>query len=167
MPANQLCNRLITEYGDTILRMCFLYLKDYYLAEDAAQETFVKAVQAYDSFKHKSSEKTWLIKIAVNCCKNMMRTRWFRLDYTNLEQHPELTSQQNLIEELILKDTISNAIMELNVLDREIIILHYYEDLSLKEIGSIIGKSENSIIQRLNRARKKLRNILKEDELWL
>ena len=50
-------------------RMCYLYLKDYYLAEDATQETFIKAMKSYDSFLHNSNEKTWLIRIAINSCK--------------------------------------------------------------------------------------------------
>ncbi|MBE5957199.1 MAG: sigma-70 family RNA polymerase sigma factor [Lachnospiraceae bacterium] len=165
MPANKLCNRLINEYGNTIFRMCYLYLKDYHLAEDAAQETFLRAVRAYDSFVHKSSEKTWLIKIALNCCKNIMRTRWFRFDFANIEDHPDFADKKNQIDEIILKDAISSAIMKLPILDREIILLYYYEELSLKEMSSIIGKSESAAMKRLSRARKKIKDILKEELL--
>ena len=66
MPAEQFLERLMDEYGNTVLRMCYLYLKDYQLAEDAVQETFIKAMKSYESFEHKSSEKTWLIRIAIN-----------------------------------------------------------------------------------------------------
>lgn len=58
MPADQNLERMMKEYGDAILRMCFLYLKDYQLAEDAVQETFIKAMKSYDAFEHRSSEKT-------------------------------------------------------------------------------------------------------------
>ena len=67
MPAESFLERLMKEYGDTLLRMRYLYLKDYYLAQDAVQETFLKAMKAYGSFEHKASEKTWLTRIAVNC----------------------------------------------------------------------------------------------------
>ena len=50
MPADQNLERMMKEYGDAILRMCFLYLKDYQLAEDAFQETFIKAMKSYDAF---------------------------------------------------------------------------------------------------------------------
>ena len=66
MPAEQILEHLMNEYGDTILRMCYLYLKDYQLAEDAVQETFLKALKHYGSFQHQCSEKTWLIRIAIN-----------------------------------------------------------------------------------------------------
>ena len=89
MPTDQYLERLMQEYGDSIFRMCYLYLKDYHLAEDAVQETFIKAMKSYDSFAHKSSEKTWLIRIAINTCKNIMRNRWFQIIQNNLEDHIE------------------------------------------------------------------------------
>ena len=49
MPAEQILERLMREYGDSVFRMCYLYLKDYYLAEDATQETFIKAMKSYGS----------------------------------------------------------------------------------------------------------------------
>jgi RNA polymerase sigma factor (sigma-70 family) len=69
MPANEKLEELMNKYGDSIFRMCFLYLRDYHLAEDATQETFIKAMKSYDSFEHNSSEKTWLIRIAINVCQ--------------------------------------------------------------------------------------------------
>ena len=92
MSAKQVIERLIMEYGDAILRMCYLYLKDYHLAEDAAQETFIKAMKHYESFHQKSSEKTWLTRIAINCCKNMMRMNWFRLGRGYLEEDVQVSA---------------------------------------------------------------------------
>ena len=69
MPAEPFLERLMNTYGDELLRMCFLYLKDYQLAEDAVQDTFLKAMKSYQFFQHQSSEKTWLTRIAINCCK--------------------------------------------------------------------------------------------------
>lgn len=161
MPAEQEIERMITEYGDAVLRMCYLYLKDYHLAEDAAQETFIKALKHYDSFHRKSSEKTWLTKIAINCCKNIMRMNWFRLGRWKLEENMQ-TVVTDPIENVLERDSITRAIQSMEVQDREVIILYYYQELSMKEIAQVIGKSENLTIQRVNRARKKLRKILME-----
>ncbi|MBC8628811.1 MULTISPECIES: sigma-70 family RNA polymerase sigma factor [Lachnospiraceae] len=161
MPAEQGMERLIIEYGDTVLRMCFLYLKDYHLAEDAAQETFIKAMKHYDSFNRKSSEKTWLTRIAINCCKNIMRMNWFRLGRGQLEENIQ-TVATDPIEKVLERDGITRAIQSMEVQDRELIILYYYQELSMKEIAQVIGKSENVTIQRVNRARKKLKKILME-----
>lgn len=161
MPAESFLERLMNEYGDTLLRMCYLYLKDYQLAEDAVQETFIKAMKSYDSFEHRSSEKTWLIRIAINCCKNIMRNRWYQIRQNNLEDHRERTSNDP-IDDFLERDSISTAIMKLNASDRQIIVLYYYQGLSVREIAAVIGKTENTTIQRLNRARTKIKNILVE-----
>ena len=70
---------LIDLYGDDILRLCLLYLGDRQLAEDAFQETFVKAWKRMSSFRGESSVKTWLCTIAVNTCRSMLRTGWLRM----------------------------------------------------------------------------------------
>lgn len=161
MSSEETLERFMNDYGDDILRMCYLYLKDYHLAEDAAQDTFIKAMKSYDSFQNQSSEKTWIIRIAINCCKNIMRTRWFRNYRNNLnEDFTESTEDQ--IDKLLDRECISKAIMQLNEKDRQIILLYYYQELSMKEIAKVIGKSENTTIQRLNRARGKLKGVLME-----
>ena len=55
-------SKLIAEYGDSILRMCFLYLKDIHLAEDAVQHTFIKVYKNHSKFKRDSAEKTWIMR---------------------------------------------------------------------------------------------------------
>ena len=161
MPAEPLLERLMNEYGDTLLRMCYLYLKDYHLAEDAVQETFLKAMRAYGSFEHKSSEKTWLIRIAINCCKNIMRSRWFGICQANPDNPPEQAGSDP-VEGLLEKDCISTAIMKLSSSDRQVLVLYYYQELSVKELAGIIGKKENAVTQQLSRARKRLKKILME-----
>lgn len=140
MPAEQGIERLITEYGDA---------------------TFIKAMKHYDSFNRKSSEKTWLTRIAINCCKNIMRMNWFRLGCGQLEENMQ-TVVTDPIENVLEKDGIARAIQSIEVQDKELIILYYYQELSMKEIAQVIGKSENVTIQRVNRARKKLKKILME-----
>ncbi|MBP3427741.1 MAG: sigma-70 family RNA polymerase sigma factor [Clostridia bacterium] len=69
----------ISLYEKELLRLCFVYLKDEALAEDAVQETFLKAYSRLSSFRGDSSPKTWLVRIAINVCKDMSRTSWFRM----------------------------------------------------------------------------------------
>lgn len=107
MPAEQILERLMREYGDSVFRMCYLYLKDYYLAEDATQETFIKAMKSYDSFLHNSNEKIWLIRIAINSCKNIMRTKWFRFPMMNVDDQQYIADDHS-IEEVVKKDSSSN-----------------------------------------------------------
>lgn len=161
MQQEQIVERLMREYGDAVLRMCYLYLKDYHLAEDAAQETFVKAMRNYGRFEHKSGEKTWLMSIAINCCKNTMRTRWFRAGRNELEEE-RFREEDDPIGQLVEADGITRAIGQLGTQDREMILLYYYQELSMKEIARMTGRTENAVIQRVNRARKRLKKILSE-----
>jgi len=65
--------RLMQEHGDYLKRLCFVYLRDEAAAEDAAQETFLKAYLAWASFRGESGEKTWLSRIAINTCRDFRR----------------------------------------------------------------------------------------------
>lgn len=162
----KLCERLLNQYGDTMLRVCYQYLKDYHLAEDAVQETFIKAVNNYNSFKGNSTEKTWLTRIALNCCKNIMRTHWFKYVYsymTDVNLTPQLSSHSNDCSEE--QQSVLEAVMSLKRADREVIILYYYMEFSVKEIAEVISQSENTINQRLHRARKRLKKVIMEDML--
>lgn len=157
---DELLARWMQEYGDSILRMCFLYLKDYHLAEDAAQETFLKAARSYGTFEHASSEKTWLIRIAINCCKNIMRTRWFRTPPVSLAE--AASESVNPFDTLLQQNSLASAIASLPRADRELILMYYYQDLSTKEIAEIIHKTVNTTAQRIHRAKVKLKKILQE-----
>lgn len=159
-----LLERLMKEYGDSVFRMCFLYLKDYQLAEDATQETFIKAAKGYEKFQNQSAEKTWLIRIAINSCKSIMRTHWFQ-NMRNQIRDTSPDEKTDLFETMLEKDSLSRAIMKLPQSDRQMILLYYYQELSLKEISEIIEKPVNTVNQKLYRARQRLKIMLKGDVL--
>ena len=75
---DQTIERLITQHQTSLLRLCYVQLQDQALAEDAVQETFLKAYKGFDSFRGDSSEKTWLTRIAVNTCRDFQRGGWFK-----------------------------------------------------------------------------------------
>ena len=70
--------RMVGLYQLPLLRLCYAYLHDEELAKDAVQETFIKAYRNLRSFRRDASERTWLNRIAINTCKDMRRTGWFR-----------------------------------------------------------------------------------------
>ena len=82
----------IEMYSDTILRTCYLYLSDLQQAEDVLQDTWIKAWKHMDDLERKEvrNEKAWLLRIAINTCKDYRRTAWFRhIDRKNaLEELP-------------------------------------------------------------------------------
>ena len=76
----------------------------------------------------------------------------------------EHMEQRDFSDKIIEKSMITNAILNLNVKDREVLILYYYQELSIREIAILLGKKENTITQRLNRARQRLKKTLMEAE---
>lgn len=148
--------RIVTEYGDSLLRMCYLYLRDVHLAQDAVQETFLKVHRHYASFRGNASEKTWIIRIAVNVCKNTMRGHWWR--------HVDIdASLQEIIgeEPALPDDTLLIEIMKLPPRYREVILLFYYQEMKIREIAEALGTPESTVAVRLKRARERLRPALK------
>lgn len=146
--------RLIKEYGDSILRMCFVYLQDMSLAEDAMQETFVKVYRQYSAFRQESSEKTWIMRIAINTCKDVRRTAWFRrVDRSvTLDMVPESHYEFDPAD-----DTLILEIMNLPPKLKEVVLLKYYQGLSFQEIAQALQVPIGTVSTRANAAKKKLR----------
>lgn len=70
--------RLVQQYQTNLRRTCYAILRDEELAKDAVQETFLKAYRTMDAFRGACSEKTWLMHIAVNTCRDIRRSAWLR-----------------------------------------------------------------------------------------
>lgn len=150
---------LMNEYGDSVLRMCYVYLHDYQLAEDVAQETFIKVYQHYGEFQNKSSIKTWILKIAINLCKNQMRTHWWkcRSEKELLEADTKEDYDTFLDRQIVLSE-----IGKLSVKYKEVLLLYYYQELTISEIADLLNEKESTIKARLVRGRDRLKPKLAE-----
>ena len=154
---NEAIERLVKEWQLPLLRLCYIQLHDKALAEDAVQETFVKAFRGWYQFRGQSSEKTWLTKIAVNTCTDLQRGAWFR--HTDRRVTPEM------LPEAIIQPTETNldltlAVMNLPKKYREAIMLYYYQDMDVREIGAVLGIAQSSVSNRLKKGRELLRKAL-------
>jgi|LFRM01.2.fsa_nt_gb RNA polymerase sigma-70 factor (ECF subfamily) len=148
--------RLMEQYGNRLLRFCYLNMGDVQLAEDAVQETFIKAYSKYHTFRGDCSEISWLCAVAINCCRDIRRSAWFRHESgRSLEELPEAGEQFTPPD-----DTLIREVMNLPRKYREVILLHYYQGISLREIAQTQSISESTLSTRLKRAREKLRNKL-------
>lgn len=155
-------SELIRKYADSVLRMCFLYLDDYYLAEDVTQDTFIRVMKNYDKFRKESSEKTWIMKIAINLCKNQRKSWWFKRQ--NIEAL-EL-AYDACYDGLLDRQEVFNKINKLSPKHKEIILLYYYQEMSVAEIAEVLKLKESAVKTRMFRAREQLRLNLKEDEAY-
>lgn len=145
--------RLMEQYEKDLLHMCCVYLRDRSLAEDAVQETFLKAYRGLSGFRGDCSEKTWLMSIAMNTCKNMRRNAWFRL----MERHialerlplPAPSAEEDCI-------AVTQAVMRLPRKEREAVLLYYYQGMKAKEIAQALNISAAAVSKRLKQARARL-----------
>jgi len=150
-------DRLMEQYGSCLLRMSALYLKDADLAQDAVQETFIKAYRHLNDYRGDSSEKTWLTAICVNTCRDMLRTAWFRhQSRIDMDMLPEKPADFAFPD-----NTVLTEVMHLPAKYREVVLLRYYEGLKLKEVASALRLSDGKVRSRLNKANGILRERLK------
>ena len=149
--------RLIRENQVPLKRLCYLYLHDLALAEDAVQETFLKAYRSLESFRGEASEKTYLTRIAINTCKDMLRTGWFRHVDRRVTAE-ELPARQ---EADPYHREVAAAVMNLPRKLREVVLLYYYRGLNMQETAEVLKISQPAVTGRLKRAREKLKTELK------
>ncbi len=154
--------RAMEQYEESLLRMCFACLNDAALAEDAVQETFLKAYRALDRFRGDAEEKTWLLRIAINTCRDLRRSAWFRhVDRkVTLDGLGEPASAQEWSE---WDDTLTRAVMGLKPKYREAVLLCCYQGLTGQEAASVLKISRSAVMNRLRQAKAILR---KELEVW-
>ncbi len=152
-------NRLMARHGDSLVRLCYMMLSDRGLAEDAVQDTFVKAWKAYPRFRHECSEYTWLTRIAVNTCRSTRARAFFRREVQH--ERPEDISGTS-VEAAFPDDTVIQAVMRMKPKYKEPILLYYYQGLPVKEIAQALGIAVSSVSVRLMRARAMLKDELKE-----
>ena len=142
-----------------LLRTCYLLLRDAALAEDAVQDTFVKAWRFYDNFRKEASEKTWLMRIAVNTCRDLRRSKWFiHIDKRiHMDELPETAVPFQPPD-----DTMTRAILSLPAALRQVIILRYFQSLTVQEVAEVLKISRRTVHYRLDKAIRLLKSSLEE-----
>lgn len=151
---------LIDQHGDDILRLCLLYMGERQLAEDAFQETFVRAWRHMNTFRGESSVKTWLSHIAVNVCRDMLRTPWLRMRRSarSVEEMEHLPAP-----DATPRHELMDAIRALPDKYREVIVLVYVQDMKLGEAAALLRLPVPTVSTRLRRARARLAQLLSEE----
>ena len=154
---------IVAQYEVTLLRTCYMYLRDRNLAEDATQETFLKAYKALDTFRGESSEKTWLMKIAINTCRDIRRNAWFR--YMDRSVEIERLPLPARTDEWADADELTQAILKLPARYKEVILLYFYQDMTIREIAGVLDIAHSTVGKRIKTACRKLRKMLGKEAL--
>lgn len=150
-------NHAVDKYADMVQRICFCYLKNRADTEDVFQTVFLKYMLSDQIFDSEEHEKSWLLRVAMNACKDHLKS-FFHRRMVPLEAIAELEAE--ISEE---QGEVLEAVLSLPGKYKDVIYLHYYEGYSAVEIGRILNKKENTIYSLLSRGRGLLREKLGGD----
>lgn len=146
---------LVKKYIDTVFRVALNYLKNRADAEDICQDVFLKLLQQKKPFQSEEHIRSWLIRVTINACKNVLRSPWHRRE--SIDDHiPKLVFTKDGRGEMY------HAVMELPLHYRIPLYLYYYEGYSTQQIAGILSMPKNTVCTRLSRARQLLRQELEE-----
>ncbi len=150
---------LVNQNYDKVYQTIYFYTKDKYISEDAIQQAFVIAYKKLDQLKTKDKFASWVISIALNEAKRMLKSKLndkvIPLTDLHLNKLPD-----NKEKDIDLKENIDNVLNKLKKKETEILVLKYYADLSLQQIADLLDISLSNTKVRLHRAKEKFRNLI-------
>ncbi len=149
-------NAAVERYQTMVYRTALHALANSQDADDAVQEVFLRLYQRKGTFDGEEHLRRWLLRVTVNYCRDLMKSPWRRR--VALEELPETPVFDKPREAALYRE-----VMALPEKYRTVLNLFYYEELSVREIGTLLGVEASTVTTRLARARKRLRERLGED----
>ena len=153
---NDTIEAIYQKYKDNIFAIGFNYFKNPSDADDVVQETFLKLFRYQAEFESEAHLRNWLIRVAINECKRVTLSTWFKKK-VSLEEYTEQIYFAQPEE-----SEVFTAVMNLPQKYRQVIHLYYYEDYSTQEIAALLGINQSAVTTRLLRGREKLKHTLLE-----
>lgn len=159
MTREQILETWVHTYAGAIKKTCFIYLADHDLAQDAMQDTFLKAWKYMERNSAPSirNEKAWLMRVAMNICRDYRRTQWFRhIDFRKSldELPPSFVSVPEEDRDLVME------IGNLPDKYKRPVLLYYYSNMTLQDTAEALGIPKSTAGKRLKRAEEMLRHSL-------
>ena len=148
----------VERYQDTVYRVALHVLASPQDADDAVQEVFLRLYTAQKPFQGEEHLRRWLLRVTVNYCRDVLRSPW-RKRRASLDELPPQPVFQKPEQEALYQ-----CVMALPEIYRIVLVLFYYEELSVREIGKLLELEPSAVTTRLSRARAKLKEQL--GEVW-
>ena len=158
--------KLVEKYQKQVHALAWRKIGDFHIAEEITQDTFLKAYKKLTTLKKPQRFASWLYVIAANCCSSWLRKKRFRtqsLEDTSSAQLEKATYSGYVIDENertaieAQREVVKNLLEKLQESERTVITLHYFADMTCKEISEFLGVSVGAIKSRLSRARHRLK----------
>lgn len=148
-------------YGDSVKRVCMVYLKNSADTEDIFQNVFIKYATRSPQFESDEHEKAWVLRVAINECKDFLKSFYKR---NIMPARPDLLIHQQTTSLSTERSKVLEAVLSLPRRYREVIYLFYYEDYSAVKIAEVLNKNANTIYTRLARGRDMLKAELGDEK---
>lgn len=147
---------LYDKYSKAVYSVCLLYLKNKADAEEAVTETFIRMMENMRVFETDSHEKAYLLRVAVNICKNLLKSGWRKnvIHDEDVLMYMETSKEESIMEE----------ILSLPPKYRVVIYMHYYQGYKAQEIADVMNISLSAVLSRLSRGRARLKVLLEKEE---
>ena len=162
--SEQKFQQAMQDYTDFLLRLAYLYVKDWPAAEDIVQDVFIKFYQEFQQFEERSSLKTYLTRMTINKCKDYVKSWRYRKQVLTNSFSSQTKKARNRIVEQDEKLELADAVLQLSIKYREVIIYYYFEELSVLEVAQMLSISDNTVKTRLRKARALLKEQLKHNQ---
>lgn len=150
--------RLFSLYRGCIYRICLCNMRNAADADDITQDTFLKLYTKAPAFRSDEQAKAWLIRVAVNGCRDIMKSLRFRLSEP-IDEGLELPREKREEGRLL------SVVMELKPKLRTVMYMYYYEEYSVKEIAGLLKLKETAVTSRLMRGREQLKQLIEREGL--
>ena len=156
---------VMDEHVRYLVRIAYLYVKNWATAEDLVQEVFVTYFQKSDQFRNEASLKTYLTKMTANRAKDYLRSWKHKKDvlFDTIFVQTKST-EENLLQKGQLA-LLEKKLFELPMKYREPLILYYYDEQSIFEIAEYLQLNENTVKTRLRRAKQQMKQFFNDEEM--
>ncbi|ADL52792.1 sigma-70 family RNA polymerase sigma factor [Clostridium cellulovorans] len=151
---------LVNEFQGLAITYAYSILRDYQLAEDAAQEAFILLFLNIKNLKEPLAFVSWLKKLTFTCCNRITRKKNLEVYDEDLEQKPSDKSITKIIEISEKATLVQESLSLLTNDQKEAIILHYYLDKKYSDIANMLGITETAVANRIYSGKKKLKKIM-------
>lgn len=153
---------VLSRYSGMVYRLAYARTMNKCDAEDVTQEVFMKYIKHQYEFMEEEYRKAWLIRVTINASKSLLTSAWNRKRVSMEEVEGVLEGNSGI--DVDFDNSLLSEIEKLPEKYRVIVHLFYFEDLSVKEISSMLRMKESTVKSHLFRAREKLKKNLKEED---
>lgn len=146
---------MVSRWADTVLRVGYTWTGNMQDAQDVSQTVLLKLLTSPRRFAAEEQERAWVLRVAVNCCKDLKRSAWFR------RRAPLESAGEAAVELPEVEDSpVLRAVQALPENYRQAVYLRYYEEYEVEEIADLMGCKAAQVSTWLYRGKRKLKTML-------